>query len=78
MFCYISKNWRGQPLISVEATVALIASTTTKGGLKVVCMRDDNPYALGQAVSDEEINALNIERDAFHGEWNYIIRRQDT
>jgi hypothetical protein len=74
MFCYISKNWRGTPLVSVEAVIALISNTTTSKGLKIVCLRDDRCYKLGTKVSDEEIAQLNLERNKFHGDWNYTIR----
>ncbi|MCL2643748.1 MAG: ISAzo13 family transposase [Candidatus Bathyarchaeota archaeon] len=74
MFCFISKNWRGQPLVSVEAVVSLISSTTTSKGLKIVCACDDRCYALGTKVSDEELALLNLERNKFHGDWNYTIR----
>ena len=73
MFCYISKNWRGTPLISVEAVIELIANTTTAKGLRIVCIKDDNKYELGTKVTDKELAAINIERDAFHGDWNYSI-----
>jgi hypothetical protein len=73
MFCYISKNWRGRPLVSIEAVIELISSTSTKAGLKVVCVEDRNEYALGAKVTDDELAEVNIERDAFHGEWNYAI-----
>jgi transposase len=77
MFCYISKNWRGRPLVTVEATVELIASTTTKRGLKIHCVRDDNVYNLGETVTDSEFDSLNIVRDTFHGEWNYSVLPQE-
>jgi transposase len=76
MFCFISKNWRGQPLISVESVVRLISSTTTSKGLKIVCVEDKNKYELGTVVTDEELSAINIVRDDFHGDWNYIINPQ--
>jgi transposase len=74
MFCFISKNWRGQPLISVETVVNLISSTTTSKGLKIVCVVDENKYEIGIKVTDEELASLNIVRDDFHGDWNYVIR----
>jgi hypothetical protein len=76
MFCYISKNWRGRPLVTIETTVMLIASTTTSRGLKVHCVSDNNIYALGKTVTDAEIESLNIVKDSFHGEWNYAIHPQ--
>ena len=73
MFCFISKNWRGKPLISVEAVVNLISSTTTTKGLKIVCIEDRTHYKLGTVVTDAEFVAINILRDDFHGDWNYAI-----
>ena len=54
--------------------IDLIASTTTKTGLTVRCVLDTNEYAKGLTVSDAQMAALNIERDVFHGEWNYTIK----
>ncbi len=73
LFCFITMNWRGQPLVSHEVIVQLIKSTTTAKGLKVDCQLDTNTYPSGQKVSDEELAQVNLQRDAFHGEWNYTI-----
>lgn len=70
LFSYISKNWRGRPLETIEIIVNLIASTTTKGGLKVMCVTDDNKYEKGIKISDEELAKINLEQDKWHGEWN--------
>jgi hypothetical protein len=73
MFCYISKNWRGTPLISIETVINLIANTATSKGLKIICVKDDNKYELGTKVSDKEFSEINLTRDDFHGDWNYTI-----
>jgi transposase len=73
LFSFISQNWRGKPLISHQVIVDLIAATTTKAGLKVRAQIDSNRYPSGLKVSDQQVAALVIERDAFHGEWNYSI-----
>jgi len=73
LFSYISKNWRGRPLVSYEVAVNLIASTTTSKGLKVKCELDTNKYETGIKISDEEFEKINIVRDEFHGDWNYTI-----
>lgn len=73
LFSQISKNWRGRPLETLETIVKLISSTTTNSGLKVQCAVDHNIYAKGIKVSDEEYDRVNIIRDAFCGNWNYII-----
>lgn len=73
LFSHISMNWRGQPLVSHEVIVNLIAATTTRKGLKVRAELDSKPYPKGIKVTDEEFAALRILRDEFHGEWNYTI-----
>ena len=73
LFSYITKNWRGKPLISYEVIVNLIASTKTRKGLKVNCEIDKNLYEIGIRVSDEEFKKINILRSDFHGDWNYSI-----
>jgi transposase len=73
LFCYISKNWAGKPLIDVDTVINLISSTTTRTGLTVMCERDDNVYPLSQKVSDEEFKSINIRKVEPYGEWNYII-----
>jgi hypothetical protein len=62
-----------KPLISYRVIVDLIAATTTKTGLNVHCEFDDNKYPKGVVVSDDEMESLNIQRAAFHGQWNYTI-----
>src|ERR1700722_1697777 len=73
LFAFITMNWRGKPLVSHQVIVQLIGATTTEKGLKVCCEIDGNLYPRGVEVSDEEIQAINITRDIFHGEWNYTI-----
>lgn len=73
LFAWVTQNWRGRPLVSHEAVVNLIGSTTTRTGLRVRAELDTSPYPTGRKVSDEELAAIEITRDAFHGEWNYTI-----
>lgn len=73
MFCHITTNWRGRPLTSRQVVVNLIGSTTTKTGLRIKASLDENAYVSGAKVADEEMDALAIERDPFHGEWNYRL-----
>ena len=74
LFSFITKNWRGKPLVSHEVIVNLIANTTTKTGLKVRCQLDQNLYPKGTKVPDAEFKALTISRNDFHGEWNYTMK----
>jgi transposase len=73
LFCHITQNWRGRPLLSREVVVNLIGNTTTAAGLKIHAELDENTYTPGIKVSDQELAELAIEREAFHGEWNYKI-----
>jgi hypothetical protein len=73
LFCHITKNWRGRPLLSRGIVVNLIGDTRTKAGLHVQAELDTHDYPLGVEVSDEELAAVQIKGDKFHGEWNYTI-----
>src|SRR6266478_4114743 len=76
LFSYISINWRGKPLTSLETIIELISHTTTEEGLTVTAVKDAHIYPTGIKVSDEDMAALNIIRNPFHGEWNYTIQPQ--
>lgn len=74
LFCYISKNWQGQPLIDIETIVNLIGSTTTEQGLTVMCRVDENHYETGIKITKEQKEKLNIEFVGPNEKWNYIIK----
>jgi len=76
LFSFISMNWRATPLVSYRVIIDLISATTTETGLSVRCELDPTEYPKGIAVSDAEMETLNLVRDSFHGEWNYTIRPQ--
>jgi hypothetical protein len=76
LFSFISSNWRGEPLRDYETVVKLIARTTTAKGLKVTCRLDRRKYPTGRKVTDQEMKRVHIERNKFHGEWNYVIKPQ--
>ena len=77
LFSFITQNWRGQPLVSHQAIVSLIAATTTRTGLRVKAAIDTHHYATAIHVSDEELAHLQITPHAFHGDWNYTIVPRD-
>ena len=78
MFCHITKNWRGRPLLSRQVVVNLIGSVTTDQGLRVKAALDENAYEPGIKVSDADLAAINLKRDKFHGEWNYRVTPRVT
>jgi hypothetical protein len=73
MFCHITQNWRGRPLVSHEVIINLIAATTTQQGLRIQAELDKGLYPTGVKVSDEELTAVNLKPADFHGDWNYRI-----
>jgi hypothetical protein len=73
LFSFISMNWRGRPLTSIQVVINLIGATKSKTGLKVKTSLDENIYEKGIKITDEEFREINIEKDDFHGDWNYII-----
>lgn len=73
LFSFITQNWRGKPLVTHQVIVNLIAATTTKTGLRVKSRIDNRLYAKGRRVSDKDLALVNLEPNAFHGEWNYTI-----
>jgi Rhodopirellula transposase DDE domain len=78
LFSFISINWRAKPLTSLEVVLELISHTTTTEGLTVTAVKDSQTYPTGLKVTDEEVARLHLLRDAFHGEWNYTIKPQES
>ncbi len=74
LFCQITRNWRGQPLLSREIIVQLIGRTTTQAGLKVKASLDRRTYMQGIKITDWELSQVRLHPATFHGDWNYAIR----
>jgi Rhodopirellula transposase DDE domain len=73
MFCHITENWRGRPLVSRAVVVNLIGSTRTRTGLTIQAELDANTYDKGIKVTEQEMESVRLKRDEFHGDWNYRI-----
>ena len=73
MFCHITENWRGKPLVSRAVIVNLIGDTKTRTGLLIRAALDVNTYETGIKVTDDELAAVRLKKDTFHGDWNYTI-----
>jgi len=74
MFSYITINWRAKPLTAYEVVLELIKHTTTKTGLRIDAVLDENTYVTGRKITEEQIKKLNLRGDEFHPEWNYTIK----
>ena len=77
MFSFITMDWRGKPLVSLEAIINLIAGTTNSTGLEVYARLDDGVYPDKIKVTNAELETINIAGQPFHPEWNYIITPHD-
>jgi DDE family transposase len=73
LFAFITKNWRGKPLVSHEVIVNLIAATITRTGLRVQSQLDTGKYPKGIKVGKQEFATIQLRPDSFHGEWNYTV-----
>ena len=73
MFCHITQNWRGRPLVSHEVIINLIANTTTQAGLKIRAELDRGIYPIGLKITDAQLSGLNLKLAEFHGDWNYTL-----
>jgi len=78
LFCYISKNWQGKPLVDVQTAIDLIGGTKTTAGLRVMCIRDDTEYELAKKVSDVEFESIILFDIPPFKAWNYRILPLDT
>lgn len=74
LFCYITANWAGRPLVDVATAVRLIGSTSTTTGLKVICKLDERSYPTGTKVSDQDFEKIDIEMLSLNNGWNYVIK----
>jgi hypothetical protein len=74
LFSFISINWRVRPLRTYKTDINLIGNTTNRGGLVVRVRLDRRRYPTGKKISKKELRELKVEREEFHGEWNYVIR----
>lgn len=73
MFCHITENWRGRPLVSREVVVNLIGHTTTATGLVIQSALDEHRYPIGREVTAAQMESLALTKEKFHGEWNYTL-----
>ena len=73
LFCHLSENWLGRPLYNYATVIQRIGSTRTKTGLEVKALLDSGEYPTGIKVQQHDLDAVNIVRFDWHGEWNYSV-----
>lgn len=74
LFSYISLNWAGTPLKSLEVMLGYIRGTSTKTGLQVKAFLQEGNYKRGQRVTKAEMEGLNLQPHTLCPDWNYTIR----
>lgn len=78
LFCHISSNWAGQPLISFETVLKFIRTTTTETGLWCRARLDRTKYKTGVKISREQKQQINLQLHHTLPRYNYTIRPHKT
>jgi hypothetical protein len=73
LFCHLTQNWRGRPLVSYAVIVQLIGHTTTTTGLRVRAALDTGTYPIKETVTAQQLSRVQLKPDRFHPDWNYTI-----
>ena len=73
LFSYISTNWQGKPLKTLEIMLGYIRGTSTATGLQVKAFLDRGLYKRGQKVKSEDLERLKLEPHAIYPKWNYTL-----
>jgi len=73
LFSYISINWAGKPLRTLDRMLGYIRGTTTNTGLTVKAFIQEGFYKKGQRVTKEEMEQLNLQPHSTLPDWNYTI-----
>jgi len=74
LFCFISKNWAGQPLLSYETVLKYIRTTKTVTGLRCRAVLDTTDYPTGQSLTVEQKAQIRLFRHRVLPKWNYTIK----
>jgi hypothetical protein len=73
LFCFISLNWAGQPLVSYETILKFIRTTRTQSGLSCQARLDRTQYETGLKITAEEKASINLKPRRLFPNWNYTI-----
>jgi hypothetical protein len=73
LFCHITENWAGQPLISYETVLKFIRTTKTETGLRCRAYLDRRAYATGLKISQAQKESINLKLHRVLPRWNYTI-----
>ena len=74
LFCQITSNWAGQPLISYETILKFIRTTCTETGLRCKAYLDKTIYETGLKLTKDQIAQINLTPRRVLPKWNYTIK----
>lgn len=78
LFCHISANWAGEPLVSYETVLKFIRTTTTETGLSCTAYLDRKTYHTKVVVTPEQKATIQLMRHRILPKWNYTIRPRNS
>ena len=73
LFSYISENWAGEPLVTLETMLNFIRTTKTQTGLRVSATLKKRYYPTGVKPSAQEMKNLNLVPHKVLPNWNYTL-----
>lgn len=73
LFSFITMQWAGIPLRTVDTLLNCIRSTTTSTGLTVEAFLNTKSYAKGISISDSQMKDVRLSRHDRLPNWNYTI-----
>ena len=74
LFSEISKNWAGEPLVSLQTALNFIRKTKTDSGLRVSSVLNRKHYPCKEKISKEEAAQIIVQRDSIFPDLNYTLR----
>lgn len=74
LFSFISMEWAGHPLRSLQSMMTYIEGTTTRPGLQITAFLNERKYAKGRKVADREFKDIRICHHSELPAWNYTIQ----
>ena len=78
LFSFISKNWEGKPLRTLEIMLGYIRGTSTAAGLRVKAFLDEAFYGKGRRVASDEIEKLALKAHTVCPKWNYTLHPREV
>lgn len=78
VFCHITANWAGEPLVSYETVLKFIRTTTTETGLRCRAYLDRKVYATELTITPDQRASIRLTRHRVLPKWNYTIRPHDS